>query len=241
MNHKGYLKLFVPLRDQNPLTYIHFQYVTIALIVVNILIYVIYQSGLISPIDEATWASFALVPSEFLSEGFNGLPIPGERYDYIAVPEKYTLITYMFLHGGLMHLGGNMLFLWVFGDNIEDATGHFRFLIFYLLCGVAAGLTHSYMAPNSNIPLIGASGAIAGLIGAYLILHPKVQVWVLVLGRIPLPVNAALAIIAWFLFQVFQVVYMLEDSTAWWAHIGGFIAGVFLILIMRRKGVPLFN
>jgi len=233
--------LFVPLRDQNLLLYIHFQYVTIALIVTNILIYVIYQSGYFLPINEAVWASFALVPSEFFSEGFNGPAIPGERYDYIAVPEKYTLITYMFLHGGLMHLGGNMLFLWVFGDNIEDATGHFRFIIFYLLCGIAAGLTHSYMAPNSSIPLIGASGAIAGLIGAYLILHPKVQVWILLLGRIPLPVNAALAIIAWFLFQVFQIVYMLEDSTAWWAHIGGFVAGILLILPMRRKGVPLFN
>ncbi len=233
--------MFVPLHDKNPLTHIRFQYITIALILVNIAVFFLFQSGLIYNNTEASWASFALVPSEFLPEGLIGPSIPGENYDFFPIPEKWTLITYMFLHGGLMHLLGNMLFLWVFGDNIEDAMGHFRFLVFYILCGIAAGLAHSFMAPNSTMPLIGASGAIAGIIGAYLMLHPKVQVWVLVLGRIPLPVNAALAIIAWLLFQIFHVVYMSGGNTAWWAHIGGFVAGVLLVLFMRRRGVSLFN
>ncbi len=233
--------MFVPLKDKNPIEHIQFQYVTILLIIVNVAVFFLFQSGLVYPTSQATWASFALVPSEFLPEGLVGPAIPGEPFDFIPVPEKWSLITYMFLHGSIFHLGGNMLFLWVFGDNIEDAMGHFRFLVFYLLCGVAAGFVHSIMSPLSGVPLIGASGAVAGVIAAYLLLHPKVQVWVLVLGRIPLPVNAGLAIIAWFLFQIYQVVYMAQDNTAWWAHIGGFVAGLILILFMRRKNVPLLD
>ena len=233
--------VFVPLHDTNPLTHIRFQFMTIFLIFLNVAIFLVFQSGLVIPMDEAALASFALVPSELLPEGLIGQSTIGEKFDAIAVPEKWTLITYMFLHGGLLHLGGNMLFLWVFGDNIEDALGHFNFLIFYLLCGIAAGYAHSFMSPNSEIPLIGASGAIAGVIAADLLLHPKVQVWVLVLGRFPLPINAGLAIIAWFLFQIAQVYFMTEGNTAWWAHIGGFVAGAFLILFMRRRGGPLFN
>lgn len=233
--------MFIPLKDTNPIEYIRFQFVTIALIIINVAIFFLFQSGLVYPVSEATWASFALVPSEFLPEGLIGPSIPGEKFDLIPIPEKWTLISYMFLHGSILHLGGNMLFLWVFGDNIEDALGHFRFLIFYLLCGVAAGYAHMIMTPGSTTPLIGASGAIAGIIGAYLMLHPKVQVWVLALGRIPLPINAALAIIAWFLFQIFQVVYMTGSNTAWWAHIGGFIAGVILIVFMKRREVKLLD
>lgn len=238
---KGDCLLFIPLKDQNPLEHIHFQFVTVGLIILNIAIYILFQSGFVYPVSQASWASFALVPNEFLPEGLIGIPISGETFDALEIPEKYTLITYMFLHGSLLHLGGNMLFLWVFGDNIEDAVGHFKFLIFYLLCGIAGGLTHTFMLPDSTSPLIGASGAISGIIGAYLMLHPRVQLWVLVLGRIPLPVNAALAIIAWLIFQIYQVLYMSETGTAWWAHIGGFVAGIALILIMRRRGVPLFN
>ena len=233
--------MFVPLYDKNPKEHIQIQYVTITLILVNVIVFILFQSNLVYQNPMASWASFALVPSEFMPEGLIGPAIPGENYDYVPIPEKLTLITYMFLHGDMLHLLGNLLFLWVFGDNIEDAMGHFQFLIFYLLCGIAAGLAHSFMVPSSTMPLIGASGAIAGIIGAYLMLHPKVQVWVLVLGRIPLPVNAALAIIAWFLFQIFHVLFMSDGNTAWWAHIGGFVAGVILILFMRRRGVTLFN
>lgn len=214
---------------------------TILLIAANVIVFFAFQMGLLVPLKDGVLASFAVVPAELIPEGLIGPHTVGEKFDTISVPEKWTLITYMFLHGGLLHLGGNMLFLWVFGDNVEDAMGHFNFLIFYLLCGVAAGLLHAYMAPNSEIPLIGASGAIAGVIAAYLLLHPKVQVWVLLLGRIPMPINAGLAITAWFGFQIFQVFFVTQSNTAWWAHIGGFIAGAILILFMRRRGVPLFN
>lgn len=214
---------------------------TILIILVNVLIYVVFQSGLVVPISEAAMASFAIVPNELLPEGLIGPGLSSETFDFIPLPEKWTLLTYMFLHGNLLHLGGNMLFLWVFGDNIEDAMGHFRFLVFYLLCGAIAGYVHSIMEPTSVSPLIGASGAVAGVIAGYVILHPRVQLWVLVLGNIPLPVNAAIAILAWFAFQVFHVFYLTPDNTAWWAHIGGFIAGAILIVLMKRSTVPLFD
>lgn len=233
--------MFVPLRDTNPIEHIRFQFVTITIIVANIIIYFTFQSGLVYPVREAIWASYALVPNELMPEGLFGPALSGEAFDAIAIPEKWTLVTYMFLHGSVLHLGGNMLFLWVFGDNIEDAMGHLKFLVFYILCGMAGGYLHSVMAPDSGAPLIGASGAIAGVIAAYLMLHPKVQVWVLLLGRIPLPVNAALVIVGWFLFQIFHVLFMAEGNTAWWAHIGGFLAGLVLVVLMRRKGIPLLD
>lgn len=233
--------MFVPLKDTNPIEHIRFQFVTVGIIAANILIFFVFQSGLVYPVKEVVWASYALVPAELVPEGLFGPPLSGETFDAIPIPEKWTLVTYMFLHGSLLHLGGNMLFLWVFGDNIEDAMGHFKFFIFYLLCGIAGGYLHTAMTPESTAPLIGASGAIAGVIAAYLMLHPKVQVWVLVLGRIPLPVNAGIAILAWFAFQIFHVVFMTEGNTAWWAHIGGFLAGILLVILMKRKEVPLLD
>jgi len=134
-----------------------------------------------------------------------------------------------------------MLFLWVFGDNVEDAMGHLKFLVFYLLCGIVAGLTHTLIAPTSDIPLIGASGAVAGVIAAYLMLHPKVQVWVLALKVIPLRISAAVVLGIWILTQIVMVVLPQVGPVAWWAHIGGLIAGALLVLVMRRPGVPLFD
>jgi membrane associated rhomboid family serine protease len=159
----------------------------------------------------------------------------------LPIPEALTLITYQFLHGSPLHLIGNMLFLWVFGDNIEDAMGHVRFLVFYLLCGVAGGLAHAVMTPASDIPLIGASGAVAGVISAYLILHPRVRVWVLAFRFIPLKISAAWALGAWIATQFVMLAIPDETPVAWWAHIGGILAGAFLIVFMRRPGVPLFD
>ncbi|KAG1651737.1 Rhomboid protein 1, mitochondrial [Nymphon striatum] len=146
-----------------------------------------------------------------------------------------------FLHSDFMHLAGNMLFLWVFGDNVEDALGHIKFLIFYLLCAVIGGLAHGVLDFESTAPLIGASGAVAGIIGAYLMLHPRVWVWVLALGRIPLRLPAGLLLIFWIGLQIFMVVVMSEDSVSWAAHIGGFFCGILLVLFMRRRGVLLFD
>lgn len=233
--------MFVPLYDKNSLDAIHFQYVTVLLIAINVLVFVVYQSGLVLPADMAAATGFAVIPEELLNV------IAGGSNDVIAQPgqtdiaEWWTLITYMFLHGGWLHLAGNMLFLWVFGDNVEDALGHFRFLIFYLVCGVVAGLTHAYMMPESQLPLVGASGAVAGVIMAYLMLHPKVQVWVLVLWRYPVPVSAGLALGAWVVFQFVNIYMASGDNIAWWAHVGGLAAGAVLVLFMRRPGVPLFD
>lgn len=236
--------MFVPLHDHNPLTRIPFQYVTAGLILTNVLIFVFFQTDLFTAVSARIAASFAVVPIELIGEGLFGGNDQTDRFDQIPVAERWTLVTYMFLHGGWFHLIGNMLFLWVFGDNVEDAMGHFRFLIFYLICGVFAGLFHTWMLPDSQLPLIGASGAVSGVVAAYLILHPKVRVWVLVLFRIPLPLSAGLVLGFWVIFQLFNAFYAASTpggQVAWWAHVGGLIAGAVLILFMRRPGVPLFD
>jgi membrane associated rhomboid family serine protease len=226
--------VFIPLHDANGLKYIRLQYVTITLIATNCLVWLI--TGL--------FASDAFANHAVAGLGF----IPAVIFQaaeldpaLVIVPANYTFFTYAFLHADFMHLASNMLFLWVFGDNVEDALGHVRFLLFYLLCAAAAALLHGVMSPLSEGPLIGASGAISGVIAAYLILHPRVRVWVLVLFRIPLPLPAFVPLIFW----VFQQFYMLfADSggtVSWAAHIGGMLAGSGLVLLLRRRDVPLFD
>ena len=134
-----------------------------------------------------------------------------------------------------------MLYLWIFGDNVEDAMGHVRFLVFYLLCAAFAGFAHALLEPSSIVPLIGASGAVAGVIGAYLVLHPKVRVWVLALGRVPLRLPAWLLLAGWIAFQVFMALGGGDRQVAWWAHVAGAIAGAVLVVPMRRRGVPLLD
>jgi membrane associated rhomboid family serine protease len=226
--------MFIPLHDANPLRHLKTPYVTRAIVAVTVLIYAVFQSGLIFAGDEISAIGFGMIPAELLHPA-------GLRGPLTFVPEPLTLVTYMFLHGNWMHLGGNMLFLWVFGDNIEDAMGHGRFLAFYLLCGIAAGLVHMFALPGSEQMLIGASGAVAGIISAYLILHPRVKLWVLVLGRIPLRIRAMWAIGAWIVFQVVAVWMGIQDQTSWWGHLGGLVAGAVLIPLFRRPGVPLFD
>ena len=230
--------MFVPLHDTNPLKRIRYQYVTVALIVLNVAIYVIFQTGWVIPLGEENTAAFAVIPAKLMASG------PGDGTMFASgafMPERFTLVSYMFLHGSWIHLIGNMLFLWVFGDNIEDAMGHVRFLMFYLMCGIFAAMLHSWMLPNSDMPLIGASGAVAGVISAYLILHPKVKVWILALWRIPIRITAAWALGIWIVVQVGSIFFEGEEAIAWWAHIGGLMAGVVLILFMRRRGVILFD
>lgn len=232
--------MFVPIHDDNKLKTIPFQYVTLLLIALNVAVHLVRTAGM--PLEAV--ASFGLVPRELLEVGYIGGPANGPL-DQLAVPESYTLVTYMFFHGDWLHLIFNMMFLWVFGDNVEDAVGHFKFLIFYLLCGIFAGLLHTHMVPESARPLIGASGAVAGVIAAYLILHPRVLVWVVIFRVIPLRVSAAWALGAWILMQ-FVMVYLSQIGVqqgpiAWWAHIGGLIAGAVLIVFMRRPDVPLFD
>jgi membrane associated rhomboid family serine protease len=228
--------VFVPLQDENPLRVIGFQYVTVALIAINVVVFFL-QSGYNDPYMTA---SFALVPSELFQVGFFGGQAPVNN-DLYAIAERNTALSYMFLHGDFFHLLGNMLFLWVFGDNVEDAMGHVKFLLFYLACGLFAGLFHAWMLPSSDLGLIGASGAVAGVIAAYLMLHPRVGVWVLAFKVLPLRITAALALGLWIAMQFFMVFMQDKSEVAWWAHIGGLIAGAVLVLFLRRPGVPLFD
>jgi membrane associated rhomboid family serine protease len=227
--------MFVPVWDDNPLRAIRFQFVTLALIALNIAA-LFAEAGA----SQGAIASFAVVPRELFSVGIlGGQAVP--TTDTVPVAERWTLLTYMFLHGDLLHLASNMVFLWVFGDNIEDALGHGRFLVFYLLCGIFAALVHSAMMPTSPLPLIGASGAVAGVVAAYLILHPRVQVWVLAFRVIPLRLSAAIVLGLWVATQLVMLLLPQTDLVAWWAHVGGLIAGAALVVVMRRSGVPLFD
>ena len=153
--------MFIPVYDQNPLRSIQFQAVTVSLISINIFVFILEVTALPSRVI----LGFALVPTDLFGAGAlgqGGFVAPGQ----IAIPERLTLVSYMFFHGDVFHLAGNMLFLWVFGDNVEDALGHFRFLIFYLACGAIGGLAHALMLPSSEAPLIGASGAVSGVVAA---------------------------------------------------------------------------
>ncbi len=178
---------------------------------------------------------YGLVPVEFLT----GTDLPPR----IPFPIWITIITSMFLHGGVLHVLGNMLYLWIFGDNVEDAMGHVRFLIFYLACGVAAGFAQMAIAPHSAVPQIGASGAIAGVLAAYFMLFPYARVLTLIpifffIRLITVPAVFFLGF--WFVFQVISGAGTLgsEGGVAWFAHIGGFIAGGILVFLFRRRGVP---
>ncbi|GAB4534420.1 MAG: rhomboid family intramembrane serine protease [Pleurocapsa sp.] len=214
----------IPLRDENPHSGTPF--VVYALIALNVVVF-INEMSLGSQLN-SFFQLFAVIPRE-LTASFAGNP-PNQ-----PVPEIATLITSQFLHGGLMHIGGNMLFLWTFGDNIEYDLGHFKFLLFYLICGVLAGLTHWFFAMNSAVPTVGASGAIAGVMGAYLIKYPQAKILTLLpLGIIftTVRIPAMFFLGFWFVQQAISSVASLGVSdmagVAYWAHAGGFIFGAIL-------------
>ncbi len=225
--------MFIPLHDTNDLKHIRVQYVTIGLILLNVFAWLFTS---FAPVEQAERASLGL--------GF----IPAVIFDraildpsLVVVPEDLTFLTYAFLHIDFWHLAPNMLFLWVFGDNVEDALGHLRFLVFYLLCAAAGAALHGLVAPGAEAPLIGASGAVAGVVSAYFLLHPRVRVWVLVMFRIPLPLPAFIPLALWIAQQFVMLALDLDGMVSWGAHVGGILAGALLILVMRRKGVPLFD
>ncbi len=218
--------MFLPLHDDTPLRVIRFQFVTMAIIILNVLIF-LYTGPLGSDYVLANAeGNFGLIPVELLhAEASHG-----------SIAEPLTLITYVFLHGGWMHLIGNMLFMWVFADNIEDAYGYIGFAIFFTLCGVVGGLTHVVMMPNSSNPLIGASGAVSGVLAAYLVLFPRARVWVLPFFPVPIPLPAIFVLGFWFLLQIYHAAAALSgEDIAWWAHIGGFIFGLVITLILRKR------
>ena len=222
--------MFVPLHDDTPLKVIRFQYVTLAIIAANVVIYLASGAFTSDQVIAALAAGYGIVPAELTG---HIAPMPGAN----PVPEPLTLVTYMFLHGSWWHLIANMLFLWVFADNIEDAFGYVAFALFYLFCGVAAGLTHALMASASAAPLIGASGAVSGVIGGYALLYPRARVWILLFMRLPLRIGALWVIGGWFLLQVASLFLAGggDVEVAWWAHIGGFIAGLAITFVLRSR------
>lgn len=228
--------MFIPLHDANSLSHIKLQYVTLAIIAVNILIWLVMGTPAILS-EEAVKAaiySYGFIPA--VANGYETLPV-----NLDILPPAATYLSYAFLHGDFMHLAGNMLFVWVFGDNIEDAMGHMRYLFFYLACAAVGALAHSMMAPDSEAPLIGASGAVAGIIGAYIILHPKVRIWVLALGKIPLRISAMYVLGFWIALQIYQFFANPDNAISWAAHIGGLVAGMVLIVFLKRSEVTLFD
>jgi len=159
----------------------------------------------------------------------------------LLIPPVLTLVTYTLLHGGWLHLAGNMIFLWVLGDNIEVALGHLRFFLFYLLCGVAGGLAQVASEPSSLVPVIGASGAVSGVVAAYLMLRPWAHITVLLFGIITMRVHALWLLGAWIAWQVLNVLLFSNTGISYWSHVGGLIAGAGLVVVLRRPGVKLFQ
>jgi rhomboid family protein len=225
----------IPVHDGRALRYIRRPYATWTLIALNVIVYFLVEAGGVDGVKEGSVLSLGLVPAVF--NGYVALPA-----GLAVVPHWLTILTYSFLHGDLWHLLGNMVFLWVFADNVEDDFGHARFVLFYGLCAVGAGWAYVLNDPASEAAVIGASGAVAGVVAAYLMLHPRQKVWVLALGRIPLRLGAVWVLGFWVLFQFYSVlVAQPGDDVAWWAHVGGLITGAVLTLVMRRRGVPLFG
>ncbi|NJM29505.1 MAG: rhomboid family intramembrane serine protease [Rhizobiales bacterium] len=220
--------MFVPLHDDTPLKVIRFQFMTLSLVIANVVLFLMTVAFQPDQVLAAIAAGFGLVPSELLGHA----PVGGLN----PLPEPATLFTYMFLHAGWIHLISNMLFLWVFADNIEDAFGTFGFLLFYLLCGIAGGLTHVLMTSESAAPLIGASGAVSGVLAAYMMLYPKARVLVLFFTYFPWRMSALWVLGIWFAFQIVSL-YLAgpDDAVAWWAHIGGFVAGLLLTFLLRSR------
>ncbi len=207
----------LPLGDDNSTRRI-IPVITYILIVLNVVFFLV---ELIS--GDPFIMSWSFVPQRFLAN---------------PTGDSLTLFTSMFMHGGWLHLLGNMLYLWIFGDNVEDRFGHFKFLIFYLVCGLAATFAQMAFNMDSDVPNLGASGAIAGVLGAYILLFPKAQVKVLLMGIRVIPLPALVVIGFWIVLQFFSGVGSIlgmaeDDGVAYMAHIGGFIVGLVLALILR--------
>lgn len=230
-----------PLRDDNP----HFltPYATYGLILANVLAWVLVQGLGSEPRLSESVCSLGLIPGELLQNVPIGTSYPLGPNSYCTLTQAswITPITSMFLHGGWMHIIGNMWFLWIFGNNVEDSMGHVRFVIFYVLCGLAAAALQTLADPSSVLPMVGASGAIGGVMGAYVLLYPRVHVHMLVfLGFFvtTIAVPAVFMIGYWFVVQLVSGAFASagegEGGVAFWAHVGGFLAGALLVWLFRN-------
>jgi len=225
----------IPIKDDNPTRSVPF--VTILLILGNLAVY--YYQYHLGEGAQAFVMQFGAIPWEITHF---------QEYGHAAwsyrspVPNFLTLFSSMFIHGGLLHILGNMLYLWIFGDNVEALVGHARFFVFYILCGLIAALSHVMIEPNSTIPMVGASGAISGVLGAYFIRFPRAKVHLLFIFffiiRI-IRVSAIWVLGFWFLFQVLNGLNAMQSQgggVAWFAHIGGFLAGLILVFFFEKSG-----
>lgn len=224
--------MFLPLHDGVLMRRLNGPIVTWGVIALNALIHLA--------------AELRVFDDALLSLGYGAIPalITGARELEEGIPHLpayATTVSSQFLHADWFHLGSNMLFLYIFGDNVEDAMGHLRFLAFYLLCGVAGVLAYVAVDPSGIAPLIGASGAISGVVAAYLLLYPRVHVFGLVFSFVPLRLRAVHALGFWILLQVVSAVVLPGDDVAYVAHVGGAVAGGLLVLVLRSPGVPLLG
>jgi membrane associated rhomboid family serine protease len=223
----------LPLHDDNPTKLTPM--VTMIFVGICVVVF-LYQTTLPQEAAELFAFQYGAIPSIIFGQASH----PGEA---VAIPAALTLITSMFLHGSWMHLLGNMLYLWIFGNNIEDAMGHAKFVVFYVLSGILAALSHALTDPSSQIPMVGASGAISAVLGAYLLLFPRAHVLVLLpmIGMTRVPAGIVLGM--WFVTQLISGSMSVGSSgggVAFFAHIGGFIAGMALIGLFKRKDVQFF-
>lgn len=223
-----------PIKDENP-TEIR-PYSTIILIMINFFIF-IFQISLNQSDQYNLITNYGFKPDHFFSLNTN---------DYYNVPSALTILSSMFLHGGVLHLLGNMLFLWIYGNNVEDSMGHMKFLIFYVSCGLAAALLQAVVSPSSSTPMIGASGAVSGVLSAYFLLFPKARVLTLVVLFFFITffhIPAGILIGFWFLSQITNAYFSDPSSpgVAWYAHIGGFFMGLILIPFFKKKEFKFFS
>ena len=226
----------IPIRDENRSE--RTPHVTRILILINLAVFI--------PLFYYTLAELGVLPQDqtmylFIESLYANLTMVPQ--DILQGESLHTLITSMFLHIDIFHIGGNMLFLHIFGDNVEDAFGHFRFLLFYLTCGLVADLAHilSLATPRELlIPTLGASGAISGVLGAYIVMYPKARVLTLLLIRLVwiVRIPAAVFLGFWFILQLLYTSLNIGGGVAYWAHIGSFIAGLLLVMLLRRKRSP---
>jgi membrane associated rhomboid family serine protease len=218
--------MFIPLKDLNPRR--TYPIVNTLLILANLAVFV-YQLTLSGPTFQTFVLANAPIPAR----------IPAALAGHAPLQAAFVpLLTSMFLHAGIAHILGNMLFLWIFGDNVEDFYGHFTYLLFYLICGIGAELLHVLFNWNSMLPSLGASGAISGVMGAYLILYPRSRILTLVVIFL-VPVPAVIVLVFWFLLQFASGVSSLgmapSGGVAWWAHVGGFLLGMGITSAARRR------
>ena len=222
--------MFIPLKDLNPSR--SYPFVNITLILANIVVF-FYEIGLKVTLPrgafDALVLSYSTVPAR----------IPAFLAGHAGFEVAFLpLVTSMFLHAGWLHIGGNMLFLWIFGDNVEDFFGHFTYFFFYLVCGIGAGFLHILFNFHSNIPAVGASGAISGIMGAYILLYPRARILTLVF-IFPIPVPAVSFLGLWYVMQFLSGLNVLgggaSGGVAVWAHIGGFLLGMLLTMMARRR------